>query len=235
MEESMLRQKVGFIVNFHNEYNFIKKAYPAARKAIGVTIFQKIIAYNITEPVPANLTRIQKKVATYLTINRKDILEQLKEKKEQCERIWSPIGENFFEQAASVAGVPWHHKKYNVYLTASCFWGGDYDEQAPNVYVNPLLKQGDPFYIICHELSHLLFWEFIYGEYGEKFVVKHHAWLWRLSEIMVNYPLLAMHIGYTFPLIVPPNIPRSTEIVARFPSESFKDIIVSEIKTAKKR
>jgi hypothetical protein len=235
MEKKQTNVTLDILVNFSQEYSFIKEHYPSARRSIGATTFRKIIAYNILGAVPTDLPHIQERVVSYLRANKKDILSQLEEKKEYYKKIWKPFEKDFFDGMRSTTDLPLLQKVYHANLTASCFWGGDYDEQSPNIYINPLLKQGDPFYVICHELSHLLYWEFIYCHYGKMFIKKNHLQLWQLSELMVNYPLRAMNIGYQFPLIIPPNIPRANEVVAKFPLKSFQEIIDEEIKRARER
>jgi hypothetical protein len=134
-----------------------------------------------------------------------------------------------------ITQIEWRYKTYRVYLLYSCFWGGDYDINKPNIYINPLLKFGDPIYVIFHELSHLLYWEYIYSNYSQKFIKKNEKLLWNLSEVIVNYPLLKLKIAYEIPLIIPPNLKKfSTAIIKKFSSKSFSEIIEHEIKKGAK-
>jgi hypothetical protein len=61
-------------------------------------------------------------------------------------------------------------------------------------------------------------------------VKKNYTALWKLSEIMVNYPLLKTKLGYKFPLIVPPDIKNSNVILKKFALKTFRELIDEEVK-----
>ncbi len=55
--------------------------------------------------------------------------------------------------------------------------------------------------------------------------------LWRLSEVMVNYPLLKMKIDFKFPLIVPKKLTVfSKNILKKIQIKNFTDLIDEELK-----
>lgn len=221
---------VEIVSRFPDEYKFVREKYPAARRAIGSDTFKRIVAFNIPGTKAKTLSEIQHETAIYLNANRPALTEQLAAKKRKYKGIWRKSGGKFFEEISRITKLHWRHATYRIHLTASCFWGGDYDEKAADIYVNPLLKQGDPFYVMCHELSHLHFWEYIHAKYPESFIMRHHAKLWALSEIMVNYPFHQSKLFRHFPVVIPPGVAGGTRIVADFSRRSYFEIIDREIK-----
>ena len=62
------------------------------------------------------------------------------------------------------------------------------------------------------------------------FIQKNKGFLWRLSEVMVNYPLLKLKLKTKIPLVIPENLAlESKGLVKRFSKEFFKEIIKREI------
>ena len=222
--------KVSIIADFSEEYAFVKERYVSARRAIGVDTFRKIIAFNIPGAKAQSLPGIQKEVIAYLDANALRLRARLAAEKVVHRKIWREFEKLFFEETSRATGLSWQYATYRIHLTASCFWGGDYDENARDVYINPLLKQGDPLYVTCHELSHLLYWEYLHAHYSKSFIARHRAKLWELSEIMVNYPLIRAKAFPHFPLVIPPDIVNGKSIAADFSRKSYLDILDCEIK-----
>ena len=129
-----------------------------------------------------------------------------------------------------ITGLRWQHKTCDLYLIYSCFWGGDYDENGSTIYVTPFLRYGNPLYVIFHELSHLLFWEYIYAAYSHSFIKRHHRKFWELSEIMVNYPLRKISFTSKFSVVVPPDLNGARRILKKFSRYNYLDIIKDEVK-----
>ena len=224
--------KLNFLVDYQKEFWFVKNKYRAAQKSIGRKRFDDIINFNIPKAHSNNYDLLIKNILQYLNNRQSVILRDLLKQKNIYQKKWRLFEKKFFSQMEAVTGLIWKNKAYNLYFLYSCFWGGDYDEGKNTIYINPFLKQGDPLYVIFHELSHLLFWEYIYNNYSKKFINQNHFQLWKLSEIMVNYPLLKLSINYQFPLIVPTNIKQGNSIIKKFPIMTFCDIIRQELKKA---
>ena len=222
--------KLYFLVDCKKEFWFIKNKYRDAQKLIGKKKFSNIINFNIPETYSDNHKQMVKNISLHLKNQQHNILYNLLKQKNIYQKKWRLFEKNFFNQMEVITGLTWKNKTYALYFLYSCFWGGDYDENGNIIYVNPLLKQGDPLYVIFHELSHILFWEYIYDNYSKKFISQNHFWLWKLSEIMVNYPLSKLTINYKFPLIIPPNIKNADNIIRKFSTMSFCDIINKELK-----
>ncbi len=225
--------KLNFIVNYKKEFWFIKNKYSDARKAIGKKRFGGIINFNIPEIAVDKYERMVKDVYRHTENKREDVLPKLLKQKMIYQKKWLQFGSRFFRQMEEVTGLTWRKRKYDLYFLFSCFWGGDYDENGNTIYVGPLLKHGDPLYVIFHELSHLLFWEFVHTHYTKGFIKRNHFRIWKLSEVLVNYPLLKISIKYRFPLIIPSTIKNADEIVKNFSAMSFCDIIQKELKKAR--
>lgn len=216
------------VASSEKELWFVENKYNEAEKLIGNDVFKKIIRFNVL----GNYANgdIKKTVRRYFNENKKTIRKETLETKLNLSLKWKKIEKSFFKQCEAVTGRKWLHDTYKIYLTHSCFWGGDYDINKPNIYINPLLKQGDPLYVIFHELSHLLYWEYVTSKYPDKFIDKNYKSLWRLSEIMVNYPLLKIKINFKFTPIIPKELKKlSNRILPKFKHESFTGIIDNEI------
>lgn len=222
--------KLNFFVDYKKEFWFIENNYRDAQKLIGKKDFINIIKFNIPEVYSNDYNQMIKNISQYLKNHQNSILPKLLKQKAIYQKEWCLFEKNFFNQVEKTTGLKWKNKKYDLYFLYSCFWGGDYDEGGNTIYINPLLKQGDPIYVIFHELSHILFWEYIYDNYPTKFISQNHSQLWRLSEIMVNYPLLKISINYKFPLIIPPNFKGADSIIKKFAKMTFCDIIHQELK-----
>ncbi len=227
--------KLIFKVDYSKEYWFVKNQYKDARKLIGDERFSYIIKNNISNFDTNNFNQLQKNVLKYLKGNRIEIQKNLKKQKRILKNKWNKINKRFFTQIEETTHLKWKYNKYNIYLVHACFWGGDYDPNEPNIYINPLIKHGDPLYIIFHELSHLIFWEYIYSKYSKKFIKENEDFLWQLSEIMVNYPLLKIKIDYEFPLIIPLMIKNYKRIVNQFSKKEYLEIIENEVNKKKRQ
>ncbi len=180
------------------------------------------------------LQQRQKKIISGLIVyfdrNREQIQKQISKKATAMEKRWKKYGNAFFEQVREATKVRWRHRTYKSHFVYSCFWGGDYDINKNNIYINPLIPQGDPLYVIFHELCHLHYWEYIYSEHSASFIKKNHQLLWKLSEVMVNYPLRKIKINYRFPMVIPPNLKHfSSAIIKSFSTEEFAKIIKQTI------
>ncbi|MBI5401268.1 hypothetical protein HZB05_00350 [Candidatus Wolfebacteria bacterium] len=227
--------KLKFIVSFNEEYKFIKEKYDDAIEKIGKERFSFIVNHNVPNAYHKNKLILKENIGLYLLNNRKSISSNIKKSSLLIKRKWSKVEARFFNQMQDVTGIKWKNNKYNLYLLFSCFWGGDYDETQPNIYINPLLKYGDPLYVIIHELSHILYWEYINKTYSKTFIRKNKKLLWELSEVMVNYPLLNINIGIKIPLVIPPDIKQfSTKIIKKFSLSSYIDIINEVMKKARR-
>lgn len=225
--------KIRFVKNFNKEYWFVKNKFAEAKQQIGEERFAYIINQNI--PVGYNKNKIifYRNLKKYLKTNKNNLIPAIKQKSEIIENRWGKFEKNFFEQAEKITGIKWKYKTYKIYFIHSCFWGGDYDKNGSNIYINPLLEYGDPLYVIFHELSHLLYWEYIFKKYPVNFIEKNDRLLWQLSEIIVNYPLMKMKIDFEFPLIIPKDLEKfSKKIIEKFPTNNFIDIIENELKKA---
>lgn len=224
-----------FITDFTEEYKFIKEKYDDAMQKIGKERFAFIVNYNIPNASHKNKSIFKKNIKQYLKTNEKVICSDIKKSSITIKKKWRKAETSFFKQMENSTGIAWQHNKYNLYLLFSCFWGGDYDETQPNVYINPLLKQGDSLYIIMHELSHILYWEHIYKTYSKTFIRKNKKILWKLSEVMVNYPLLNIKVGIKVPMVIPPDIKQyGSKLVKKFSQFSYIDIINGEIERARR-
>jgi hypothetical protein len=222
-----------FIQNFEKEFWFVDNKHQEAKKRIGENLFSYIIKQNIPGLEQTDDPNLNQKIKNYLEENKSDIVSSIKEKKKRLEDKWQKVEQDFFSQTEEITGLNWKHQNYKAYLLFSCLWGGDYEAENNNIYVNPLLEHGDPLYVVFHELTHLLYWQFIHSKYSANFINKNHEFLWELSEIMVNYPLLRLKldIDMEIPLVVPPQLKdKSKPIVERFSEDSFIEIIKSEIK-----
>lgn len=225
--------KLKFIKKFGKEYWFIENKYNEARKFIGEKRFIYIMNQNIPNCYSKNKEIFYRNLKKYIEANKKILVLSIAREKTNLEKKWRRFEKDFFQQIQKITKLNWQHKNYKAYLLYSCFWGGDYDINKPNIYISPLLKYGDPLYIIFHELSHLIYWEYISKKYGGKFIKKNYKLIWKLSEIMVNYPLVKMKINFNFPLVVPENLKKfSSGILKKFPSTNFANIIDDELRKA---
>jgi len=223
--------KLKFIKSFKKEFWFVDNKYSGARKSIGKDRFFYIINHNIPNCSDGSFVSLRNKVKKHIKSNKDEIIHSINENGGKLEREWRKVENVFFQQMEEITKTKWKHKEYKIYLLFSCLWGGDYDIGAPNIYINPLLKYGDPLYVIFHELSHLLYWEFISEAYSQNFIRKNKDFLWRLSEVMVNYPLLKLKLKTKIPLIIPENlVAQSENLVKSFSKKPFKKIIRYEIK-----
>ena len=227
----MSQIKLQFIKNFQKEYWFIKNKLNAAEKEIGKKRFALIVNYNIPNGYNKDKKKFISDITAYFHSNQKQIQKQISKKAVAIEKGWKKYGDAFFKQVREVTKVRWRYRTYKNYFVSSCFWGGDYDINKNNIYINPLIPQGDPLYVIFHELCHLHYWEHIYSEYSANFIKRNHQLFWELSEVMVNYPLQKIKINYHFPMVIPPYLKRfSSAILKSFPTEEFTDIIKQTIK-----
>lgn len=224
-------KKLNFVYGSKSkEFWFIENKFNEAKKSIGEERFAYIINQNILNSFDKDKNIFFNNLKGYIESNYKKILPEIKEKGEILEKRWKKFEKDFFLQMEKITGVKWKYNDYQCFLLYACFWGGDYDINKPNIYINPLLKHGDPLYIIFHELSHLIYWEYIYSKYPEKFILKNNDFLWSLSEIMVNYPLPKLKIDFNFSIIVPEKLSEfSKDIIDQFPSINFIDLINEEI------
>jgi len=222
--------KLKFIKSFEREFWFVDNNYSGARKVIGKDRFLYIVNHNIPNCSDESFSGLRDKVKEHIKSNKDEIIRLINEKGNELEKKWRKTEDAFFRQMEEATGIKWKYKEYNVYLLFSCLWGGDYDIGAPNIYINPLLEYGDPLYVVFHELSHLMYWEFISESYPQSFIPKNKDFLWRLSEVMVNYPLLKLKLKTKIPLVIPENLAEESKgLVKRFSKESFKEIIKCEI------
>lgn len=226
---------LNFKVDFKKELWFIKEKYADAKKVIGKNQFLKIINFNIPGLYFRNYQQLIEKLYEHLKLKRQGILSRLLKQKSIYQKKWHKFEKDFFNQMEVVTGLKWQQSSYNLYFIYSCFWGGDYDEEGKNIYVNPFLKHGDPFYVIFHELSHIIFWEYIYANFSHNFIIKNHHRLWELSEVMVNYPLLKISLDFKFPVIIPLSIKGAEKIMSNFFHLSYTEIIQQEIKSKIKK
>lgn len=225
--------KLRFIKNFNKEYWFIKNKFAEAKQQIGEKRFIYIVNQNIPIGYNKNEKIFYKNLKAYLEANKNNLIPAIKQKSKIIENRWGKFEKKFFEQAEKITKIKWKYKTYKIYFIHSCFWGGDYDKNKSNIYINPLLEYGDPLYIIFHELSHLLYWEYIFKKYPANFIEKNDCFLWQLSEVMVNYPLLKMKIDFQFPLIIPKNLEKfGKNIIEKCSTNNFIDIIENELKKA---
>lgn len=223
--------KIKFIIDSKKENWFIDYKYSNAEKSIGKDRFTYIINSNVPNVYNRNREIFYKNIKKYIKLNKKTINSETHNNSGKIINRWKNFENKFFRETEKITGVKWGHKIYKTYFLYSCFWGGDYDINKPNIYINPLLKFGDPLYVIFHELTHLLYWECIYSKYSEKFITKNYNLLWKLSEIMVNYPLMKLGIGFKFPLVIPKYLETfGKNIIKKFPKMTFVDIVNSEIK-----
>jgi hypothetical protein len=223
--------KLKFIQNFEKEFWFIENKYKDAKKAIGEDRFSYIINQNIPNIYNKNKKIFYKDLKKYIRTHKQDIVTSIKQKNNKIEKRWREFEKDFFQQMEDITKTKWKYKNYNAYPLFSCFWGGDYDINDCNIYINPLLEYGDPIYVIFYELSHLLYWEYIYSNYSKKFIKKNNELLWKISEVMVSYPLLKLKMNFKFPLVVPGDLKKfSNSMIKIFSKKSFLDIINSEIK-----
>lgn len=227
--------KINFINSFNEEYKFIREKYDDARGKIGEERFVFIVNQNIPNAYHKNKAIFRKNIEHYLKTNEKVLRSDIKKSSIVIKNKWRKVEASFFKKMENITGISWKHKNYNLYLLFSCFWGGDYDETQPNIYINPLLKYGDPLYVIMHELSHILYWEYIYNKYSKTFIHKNKIFLWKLSEVMVNYPLLNLKIGIKIPTVIPPDIKQyGFGLIKKFSRSSYIDIIDREIEKARR-
>lgn len=225
------RLKLQFVRNFNKEAWFIETKFEEAKKFIGRKRFTYIVNQNIPNCHNNNKKIFYKNIKTYIKTNKNNIVPSIKQEGNNLEKRWKKFEKNFFKQMEEITQIKWKYKTYKIYLLYSCLWGGDYDINKPNIYINPLLKYGDTLYIIFHELSHLLYWEYIYSKYSSKFIKKNYNLLWQLSEVLVNYPLLKLKIKFKFPIIIPRNLLKfSKPITKKFSILNFINIIDEEIK-----
>jgi len=222
--------KLDIKIDFRKEHWFIRKKYPSAEKAIGRDHFSRIINFNVPNAYRPDPAQLEKNILSYLRQNQSEISSSLQKKKRIIQERWNQISEAFFRDSEGLTGIRWRKEKYTLYFLASCFWGGDYDENGKNIYISPLLPHGDPLYIILHELSHLLFWEYIYDTYPPALISRNHVQFWALSEIMVNYPLLKMRLGIEMPVVIPHSVSGGKRLIKKFGAHSFKEIITQELK-----
>lgn len=223
-----------FINNFPKNRWFIKNKFKEAEKVIGKKRFAYIMNQNIPNCCSKN-KRKYKTLKQYLAKHKKEITFDTKQKGGKLEKRWKKFEKDFFQQMEVITGIKWKYKIYKAYLLFGCFWGGDYDINKANIYINPLLKHGDPLYVIFHELSHLIYWEYICLKYPHKFIKRHFNLLWRLSEVMVNYPLLKMRLDFRFPLIMPANLNKfGQKIIKKFKALSYISIIDSAVNIKKR-
>ena len=227
--------KLKFITIFDEEYKFIKEKYNDAIKKIGEERFAFIVNHNIPDAYNKNKRVLKENIGFYLSKNKKIISSDIKKSSVLIQKGWTKIEQKFFKHIQDTTGIEWKNNKYNLHLLFTCFWGGDYDEEQPNIYINPLLKFGNPLYVIMHELSHIIYWEYIYKKYSKAFIRKNKKSLWELSEIMVNYPLVNIKVGIEIPIVVPPDIKQyGSKIIKEFPIYSYTDIINKEIEKARR-
>lgn len=208
---------------------FINNAYAQAKKAMGPTLFKRVIDTNIPGIYSENEQVLKIRLSEYLKEEYRKISKDLEKERKNYENRFKKISALFFKGCESTCELKWKNKTYVVYLMYSCFWGGDYDENGNTVYINPFLKLGDPSYVIFHELSHLLFWEYIHDTRTKAFIKKWRNKLWELSEIMVNYPLQKIPLTSKFPTVVPPRI-KASLVLNKFGKLKYKEIIDLEIK-----
>jgi hypothetical protein len=229
MEKSS--KKLKFVANFEMESWFIKNKYSDTAKLIGKKEFIDLASKNVNGCHCKNKKDFTVYLNKYIIKNKKDIIFEIKQKKKIIEKRWHKFEKKFFYSLEQITGVNWKYKNYKCYLCSTCFFGGDYDIQKPNIYINPLSKHGDPSYVIFHELSHLLFWNYVFLKYSKSFVKENYYFLWKLSEIMVNFPLLKLDLKFYFPLTIPEKLRKfGKPIVEKFSIMNFTDIIDSEIK-----
>lgn len=222
--------KLKFIKSFEREFWFVDNNYSEAKKVIGKDRFLYIINHNIPNCSDESFSDLCDKVKKHIQSSKDEIIRLIDEKGNELEKKWRKTEDIFFRQMEEATEIKWKYKKYNVYLLFSCLWGGDYDIGMSNIYINPLLEYGDPLYVIFHELSHLMYWEFVSESYPQSFIQKNKGFLWRLSEVMVNYPLLKLKLKTKIPLVIPENLAlESKGLVKRFSKEFFKEIIKREI------
>jgi len=223
--------KIKFIIDSKKENWFINHKYGDAEKSIGKNRFIYIVNSNIPNIYNRNREIFYKNIKKYIKLNKKTINSEIHNNSRKITSRWKEFENKFFSETEKITGIKWKHKTYKTYFLYSCFWGGDYDIDKPNIYINPLLKFGDPLYVIFHELVHLLYWEHIYSEYSEKFIKKNYNFLWKLSEAMVNYPLLKIKMNFKFPLVVPEDLESfGKNIIKKFSEMTFINIIDDEIK-----
>lgn len=225
------KTRLKFICDFNKEFWFISNKYDEAAKLIGKKRFGYIVNQNIPNCYSENRDIFHKKLVEYLNSRKKIVIQLSKKRIVVIEKKWKKIETKFFQQMGLKTGINWKHKTYKAYMTYSCFWGGDYDVAKKCIYINPLLEHGDPLYVIFHEMSHLIYWEYIQSNYDKKFITRNNNFLWQLSEVMVNYPLLKIKLGISIPLVIPKKIERlSKSILRKFSSLSYLDIVDQEIK-----
>jgi len=223
--------KLKFTANTKKENWFIDNKYYDAEKSIGKNRFAYIVNNNILNAYDRNQKIFYKNIKKHIKTNEKAINLEISNNSKKIIKRWKKFENKFFEQTEKITGIKWKHKTYKTYFLYSCFWGGDYDINKPNIYINPLLKFGDPLYVIFHELIHLLYWEYICSKYSEKFIKKNYNLIWNLSEVIVNYPLIKLKIGFDFPLVIPRDLEKlSKNIIKKFPTMTFINIIKTEIK-----
>ena len=206
---------------------FVRHKFRDAMSQIGATRFVDILNRSVFKGTGWEGASLEP-FLEHLHRNRTGIARQLQQRAPAIRRRWKRYERAFFEQTQTVTGVAWRRRRYRAILIYSCFWGGDYDSEG-NVYVSPSVRYGDPLYVVYHEMSHLLYWEFVRSISSEAFIRRAFTPLWQLSEIMVNYPLLKLRIGFRFPLILPPDLPGRKTILAQFPTRSYREIIQSEV------
>ncbi len=217
--------KLNIITDSTKEKWFVENKFNEAYQHIGEERFSYIVKCNIPDIHTGSIDIIKTEVVKFIEQNQNKIADQIENEKGPLQKSWKKYEKDFFQQISSITDLKWKHTKYNCFLLFSCFWGGDYDLDAPNIYINPLLELGDPLYVIFHELSHLLYFEYIASRYGQKYIHTNLQRVWELSEIMVNYPLVKLEIDYKFDLIIPPEISWAQEVVDQFDSRSFTELI----------
>ncbi len=226
-----MNAKIKIILDFNKEYWFVKNKYKDAQNNIGEKRFAYIVNCNILGIYSRKNNVFYKNLIKYIKTNKKSINLEIRQKTKEIKKKLAKKEKKFLDQAEKITGIKWHYKTYKIYPLFSCFWGGDYDIGKPNIYINPLLKHGDPLYIIFHELSHLIYWQYINSKYSQKLIEKNHNLLWKLSEVMVNYPLLKMKIGFKMPLIIPKGLMKfGKKILGKFETHSYTEIIDEVIK-----
>lgn len=228
----VVNHRLNFIVHRRKELWFLKNKFKEAEKLIGRKKFTYIIDQNVPGAVEKGIVS-PRVVISYLRKNRAELSSAMTRRSKDLERRWRKLEHPFFDQMELVTGAKWKHRRYNLYLIASCFWGGDYGIGERNIYVNPLLKHGDSLYVIFHELSHIMYWEYILSKYSNSFVKRNYRKLWELSEIMVNYPLMKIDVPYRFPVVIPPDVRNGKRVLKKFRKKGYIEIIQEEIKRAR--
>ncbi len=129
-------QKVRFEFNANEEYEYIK-------------FFEK---YFGQINLPKNLRKVwqSKKEAVNFIKQRYN-----KKKKEEFEKSWGKIEEEYFSKIEKITGYKWQHKKYKVFLSnyipGFC---NPFDVNTDEVVCCQKYKRIERNYIIAHELFH---------------------------------------------------------------------------------